>query len=111
MMHQKRIYQVADVDSAEELTERLTAHSWTLCTAFRLGDVVYANDSFGEDSLQEYAAIRDGRQIESITVSWTSEERLEAILEELARGGGIDMGSCMPRLEEADDYGRCWHCA
>jgi len=56
-----------------------------LCSGFRLGNIAYLNDSFTEDSVQEYAAILiteeeertfAGIQFESLTVSWSTKESL-----------------------------------
>jgi hypothetical protein len=61
-----------DVASIDELVENFTQYTWTLCTAFALQDLIFFNDSFSEDGAQEYAVVRAGQQIESITVSWMS---------------------------------------
>ena len=70
MIHDKRVFMVNEVATVAELAENVTQHTWTLCTAFQLGDLFFLNDSFSEDGAQEYAVVRDGRQIESITFSW-----------------------------------------
>lgn len=69
MLHQHRRFGVITVQSAGELVENLTEHTWTLCTGFSLQGLLFLNDSFSEDGAQEYAVVRDGRQIESLTVS------------------------------------------
>src|SRR6266446_7026540 len=69
---------VADaVIEAEELTEKLTQHTWTLCACFEYQKLLLANDSFSEDGAQEYAVYHEGREIESLTVSWMTHERLQ----------------------------------
>ena len=80
MMHSNRIWQVTPVDSAEELANRLTNQSWTLCTGFKLRGFLFLNDATCEDGAQEYAVVekrhndnRDYRQVESITFSWCTE--------------------------------------
>ena len=93
MVHNKRIFCVKAVDSLNELVEKLTQHSWTLCTGFRHGNFLLLNDAFSEDGAQEYAVIAfiaewptegtgtiDGHQIESITVSWCTPALLREIL-------------------------------
>jgi hypothetical protein len=68
MLHATRLFQVGPVATAEELAEKLVDHRWTLCTGFQFAGMLFLNDSGSEDSPQEYAVIRDGRQIESITL-------------------------------------------
>ena len=82
MIHNYRVYQVLDVYTISDLVEKLADHTWTLCTAFQIETqssptkvLVFCNDSFSEDSAQEYAVLcryDDGiyHQIESFTVSW-----------------------------------------
>ncbi len=72
MIHGNRRFGVYEVASVGELVENFTQHTWTLCTAFSLENLLFLNDSFSEDRAQEYAVVRDGRQIESLTVSWMS---------------------------------------
>ncbi len=38
MLHSKRIWSIATVDSAEWLAEQLTQFTWCGCNGFRLGD-------------------------------------------------------------------------
>ena len=41
MMHQTRRWGLATVASPEELAQKLTATTWTLCQGFALGGTVY----------------------------------------------------------------------
>lgn len=91
MMHPNRRFNVVDVQprtgeaatAEESLAIRLTESSWTLCTGFRLGDILFLNDATSEDGAPEWAVFheyQDGRrtpawQIESITFGWTTRER------------------------------------
>jgi hypothetical protein len=82
MMHTRRRWSIAEVGSAEELANLLTAHTWTLCAAFLVAGTpyVFLNDATSEDGAQEYGALKvtgEGRfvQVESITFSWCTEER------------------------------------
>jgi hypothetical protein len=77
MFHRGRTHRVAEIETAAELAERLVEHTWTLCTGFRHGGLLWLNDSTGPDGAQEFAVVREGRQIESITFSWCS--RAEAL--------------------------------
>jgi hypothetical protein len=110
MMHRDRVFSVAEVPSAEELAEKITGHTWTLCTGFRLGDLFFLNDSFSEDGAQEYAVIRADRQIETITFSWTSQDRALELIEWLVDGGTTDMGPLTPQIDDAQNH-RCLLCA
>jgi hypothetical protein len=81
MMHHHRRFAVTVVSSMEELTEKLTQHTWTLCTCFAYQGLLLANDSFSEDGAQEYAVYKKARQVESLTVSWMTQERLQNVIE------------------------------
>ena len=69
MLPQHRMFGVITVQSVGELVENLTERTWPLCTGFSLQEIFFLNDSFSEAGAQEYAVVRDGRQIESLTVS------------------------------------------
>ena len=110
MLHDRRTFQVVTVPTADELAERLVEHTWTACTGFRLGELLLLNDSTSEDGAQEYAVLRGSRQVESLTVSWCTRERLSARLEALHAGEGtVDMGE-VHGLEE-HPAGVCEACA
>lgn len=119
MMHKNRRFQIADVASVEELAKKLHESTWTLCTAFRIGDLLLCNDSTSPDGAQEYAVLRpskdnDGRhkQIESLTVSWfESEEKLRETLQSIVDGEWTEssMGFYRLPLHTSKDY--CSHCA
>jgi len=86
MIHHHRTFAVGVVDNLDELVEKLTDHTWTLCTCFEYQGLLLANDSFSEDGAQEYAVYKEGQQIESLTVSWMTRERLKEVLEGLLTG-------------------------
>ncbi len=112
MIHKTRIFQISaeDVTNIASLSETLTQYTWTLCTAFKLvtapdaEPLLFLNDSFSENGAQEYAVIRSGREINSITFSWCSEAEAYNYIANLVRGGGIDCGPLEPRLEPADTH-------
>jgi hypothetical protein len=58
---------------------------------------LFLNDSFSEDGAQEYAVVRDGRQIESLTVSWMARAEAWADIDWLVHGGGGIMGLSMSK--------------
>ena len=116
MIHTNRVYQlVDDVSDIATLAETLTQHTWTRCTAFELrtspdaAPLLFLNDSFSEDGAQEYAVVREGRQIESVTFSWCSRAEACDTIAWLARGGGGDYGPVTVHLEPAATH-RCPLC-
>lgn len=118
MMHRNRQWSVANVASHEELVEKLSEHDWCSCNAFRTpGGTVWANDSTPA-GIQEYAVLRviDGRlrQVESITVSWCSRERLLNYIR-LADSGAYDAAAFAAvrdeQLEEAHKHQPCVLCS
>jgi len=116
MLHDRRTWGVAQCDDLDELARRLTEQTWTLCTAFQTSTgTIWANDSISEDSIQEYAVLRpeaDGwRQVESITVGWTSPSELRAYIDRADRDE-MDLrldSIASERLE--GDHPRCRFCA
>ena len=124
MMHNRRRWCVSPVTSAEELAEKLTQHTWTLCTGFVVAthpQYLFLNDATSEDGAGEYAVVSGGldgphRQIESITFSWCSQDAaLDYIRRTLA--GEDDASSFAHALDLAGkldvptQHGRCRLCA
>jgi len=77
MFHDTRHWCVSQVDSIDELVDKLGNYNWCCCSGFQLNNVLWLNDATGEDGAQEYAVVRlpteedpHYRQVESITVSW-----------------------------------------
>lgn len=111
MFHQNRRFGVTEISSAGTLAELLTEHTWTACTAFRLADLVFANDSTSADGAQEYAVVRAGRQVESITFSWCDRATACRYIEALAAGTlGDDYGPFTNILEPQDQHEPCSRC-
>jgi len=112
MVHYQRTFAVTIVTSVEALTEHLTAHTWTLCTCFAYQGLLLANDSFSEDGAQEYAVYKEGRQIESLTVSWMTPARLREVIEGLLRGDyeEIAFQPIQPLQTEPASEHRCGLC-
>lgn len=120
MLHDKRVWCVSSIASAEELARKLTEMTWCGCTAFAISDYLWLNDATSPDGAQEYAVVkRDGGngkpvQIESITFSWCDEaQALDYIRRTLA---GKDDGNSFrrqvdPVLQTPEEHGRCPHCA
>ena len=96
MMHKKRRWCVGPVENAEALAEKLTQHSWTLCTGFELLGYLFLNDATSEDGAQEYAVVRrpaePGQpwiQVESVTFG-SVRQRLARTLVEFCQQAGAD---------------------
>jgi hypothetical protein len=86
MIHHQRRFAVTVIDSIEELVRQLTQYTCTLCTCLEYHGLFLANDSFSEDGAQEYAVYKEGRQIESLAVSWMTPAQLREVIEGLLRG-------------------------
>lgn len=118
MMHSRRTFCVCPVETADELAEKLTAHTWTLCTAFRLRDYLFLNDSTGEDGAQEYAVVHaptdrgPARQVESITFGWCDRAKALDYIRRTLDGEFDPAGRPLTlRLETRDQHDQCGHCA
>jgi hypothetical protein len=111
MLHPQRVFSVAPCATAEILAERLTQHTWTLCTGFAHAGLLFLNDAFSEDSAQEYAVVKAGRQIESITFSWCTQARALELITGLVSGElAEDLGPVAPRIDPSNTH-RCALCA
>jgi len=102
MIHTKRRYCVRKVSSSADLAEELTRCTWSLCTGFSLRGYLFLNDSFSEDSAQEYAVISNGRQVESITFSWCDCIQATRHIDDILADVHVDLGPVSPRT----DHGR-----
>ncbi len=106
MINRNRIFSAQQHTNLQRLARQLVQSTFPLCAGFRLHGFLLLNDSFTEDSLQEYAVIKiekltslsgsllkvEGTQVDSITVSWCSQARLKAILRKVLSGDAADMG-------------------
>ena len=112
MLHKHRRFVVVDVATAEELAHKLTQYTWCGCNGFRLGELLFLNDSTSPDGAGEYAVVRQGRQIESITFSWCDEPKALDYIRRLAAGTlGADYGAITNVIETPAQHGTCHHCA
>ena len=115
MLHKKRSFTVEAVETAEELAKKLTQYTWCGCNGFRLGDVLYLNDSFSPDGAQEYGVVYAGKQIESITFGWCSEpQALELIkqMEQQVKDNSFNVYSDVENaIQSSTEHGRCHLCA
>lgn len=108
MMHKHRPHSLTIVESFAALADKLANCDWTTCSGFVCGSLTLLNDSTSESGAQEYAVIRAGRQIESLTCSWMEPAELQATLERLDRGeGGVDTGPVEIREHPKGPCSRC----
>lgn len=113
MWHKQRRFQITDVLTDDELAEKLREHTWTLCTGFRFGASLWLNDSFSEDSAQEYAVVReaDGAQLETITVSWCTAEALRTYAARFAASTAVPSLGVLARVDlPPHPVGTCYLC-
>ena len=117
MLHDKRLWCVSEVETAEELARQLTEQTWVLCNGATVAgypDVLFVNDSTSEDAVQEYAVLQrvdedTYRQLESITMGWCSFERALKHIN-AALSGKYDesehYGTWTLRIETPDEHRR-----
>lgn len=112
MLHDRRAFQVVEVDSAEVLAEKLTQHTWCECCGFQLGDLLFLNDSSSGDGAQEYGVVRERRQIESITFGWCDEAKALDYIQQLQAGTlGEPFAIIANLIETPPAHGQCRYCA
>lgn len=85
MVHRDRSHRIHACASLSEMAELLTEQTWTLDQGFVCGPIAAINNSSSPDAYQEYAVFRDGQQVESITVSIMTPERIAAVLSEVSQ--------------------------
>ena len=112
MIHDKRRFSIGEASSAKELAEKLTQHTWTLCTGFRFKGYLFLNDAFSEDGAGEFAVVRetDGVQVESITFSWCDEAEAQEHIE-LVTGTTGDISYGEVKVREHGKGESCRLCA
>lgn len=121
MMHERRTWCVGNVNDAQELADKLTGHTWTLCTGFRHRGYLYLNDSTSEDGAQEYGVVKEAKdagdsflQVESITFGWCDKARALDYIERISAGeydGSSFARKVNPRIETPKLHSRCHLCA
>lgn len=120
MLHESRIWGIHPASHIESLARDLTQFTWTCCTAFLLGDYIFANDSTSADGAQEYAVLRDPGaehpfvQIESITFSWCDENEAIELISRVLAGNydGEHYGKVQRRrLQTRAEHKTCHLCA
>jgi hypothetical protein len=108
--------------TAQELAEEIAERSWTLCTAFRLGDkYIVANDAFSEDGAGEWAIfikqevggdrLWPYRQIESYTFGWMTKEKILEGMIEICEGEYDDQALGELPADHFEVHSTCRFCA
>jgi hypothetical protein len=115
MIYDRRVHFVGDVATVEELAEKLTSITWTLCTGFRLRHgnqvLLFLNDSMSEDGAQEYAVFsKEGLQLESITFGWCDQATAAQHIREVLSGEVVQMGHYELRIDTDPNHSchLCW---
>ncbi|MEZ6128983.1 MAG: hypothetical protein R3C59_09890 [Planctomycetaceae bacterium] len=123
MLHNNRIWCVAEVASAEELAEKLTKSTWCCCQAFQIAGhprYLWLNDSTSEDGAQEFAVLCQNidtgvhLQIESVTFGWCDDDRALQYIQDTLNGHHDHNDWAFPVtpvLQSLQEHGRCCHCA
>ncbi|BAY59259.1 hypothetical protein NIES2135_61360 (plasmid) [Leptolyngbya boryana NIES-2135] len=114
MLHTHRVWHIKTVPTLEELVKALLKKNYVLCAGFRVGDLLFLNDSTSEDAIQEYAIVLNVdqafTQVESVTVDWCSPEELHRIIGDIQAGDYALVASIAIRVDESDSH-RCESCA
>src|SRR5690348_5881804 len=125
MWHKNRCWTAVEYPTIEEAVGRIWDSTWTLCTAFRVGNMAYFNDSLSEDGKEEYGAVwitaeddetYTGLYVESLTKNYIEPDHMIELHKEfvkLAEEGfpeGYGMG-CHEITINKHPEGRCYLCA
>jgi hypothetical protein len=106
MIHASRRFHLIEVDSVGQLVDDFKKCTWTLYTGFAFQGLLFLNESCSEDGAQEYAVVRDGQQIASLTVAWMSRAELHKTIDALLQGRDVDYGPVHSVIDHAEDH----HC-
>lgn len=115
MFHKNRIWTLADIQTEEELADKLVNYTWCTCNGFRLRGYLFLNDSTGPDGAQEYVVVKEesGTCIESITFGWCKYYNALKYISE-ALDGRYDKASygvmAASRIDRSPNH-RCYACA
>jgi hypothetical protein len=109
MIHKSRRHNVEECATVADMARRVHGHNWCGCVAFKAGSLYLLNDSF-DGGGSEFAAVRHGVQLDSLTINWYELPNLIEDLEKLERGDwpGVFGGPCAWKPHEP---GTCQHCA
>ena len=102
MLHPEREFAIISIESLDKLALILTGSTWTLCTGFEHQGLLFLNDSTREDDAQEYAVIKDGPQVDSITFGGCSEKQAAGCIRRLLAGRKEGLASVTPRIKPVE---------
>ena len=117
MLHDNRVFNVADVATPEDLVVKFKGEVsvWCGCTGWRLNGWLWLNDSTSPDAFQEYAVVHEATMVqwESLTISWMSAEAIRNFIRDFqeAEADGPFFGAVTNKIETPAEHGRCQHCA
>ena len=119
MFHKSRVWCLGAVGSPEELAEKLTSHSWTLCTGFYIAGFevyLFLNDATHEDGAFEVGIVKrvpNGFiQVESVTFSWCQPSKALTCILMAIRGEFDSEGRPVNvSLQTPEEHKRCHLCA
>ena len=117
MLHKNRIWCVGEVPSSQELADKLTRTTWTLCTGFSVAgnDYLFLNDSTHEDGAGEFGILKRTPngfvQVESVTFSWLTSSQALKYIESALAGEFDNQGHPVKVFLELPDDHSCWLCA
>ena len=111
MIHRNRRYQIQSCYDLADLVQRLTTSTWCGCQGFCWNGLLILNDSFSADGAQEYTIVKNGKEIESLTVSWMTPDQLTATLEHLATDPDPVTYGTVAVVLESQALHRCGLCA
>lgn len=118
MMHKNRVWCVGSVASSEELADKLTDTTWTLCTGFCVAsheEYLFLNDATHEDGAAEFGILKrthDGFfQVESVTFSWLNRNQALRYIEMALAGEFDNQGRPVNVCLESPEHYSCWACA
>lgn len=111
MVHVRREFRVVNERSVNLFVDRLVENTWCLCNGFRYQHLLFLNDSFSVNGAQEFAVFdeRDGKEIDSLTVSWMSKDELTQAIARLLKTEHQESAKHkMPSIVHPE--GSCMHC-
>lgn len=119
MLHDRRRWSLAQIETPAILTDHLTQLIWTPCQGFQIrgSPYLFLNDSTSPDGAQEYGVVlcEDEYliQIESITFSWCQPFKARIYIDLVLAGkfNDADLARVDPHLIQSPEaHGTCRHC-
>lgn len=102
MLHPDREFAVITIESLDKLALALAGFTWPLCSTFEHQGLLFFNDSTSADDAKEHAVVKNGQQVESITVDWCSEERAAKCIRRLLADKQEGLAFITPRIKPVE---------